>query len=377
VPESIFRITSDGELETVHEAAVVNEERLQALLANYPDVLAGNQISQAEPRRWILVSREIGVPDADDAASRWSLDHLFLDQDGIPTLVEVKRSVDTRIRREVVGQLLDYAANAAVYWKIAEIRAALDQRCSEDGISVEEHLAERVGVDPEDADDYWSAVETNLRAGRMRLIFLANEIPNELRRIIEFLNAQMAPAEVFGVELRQFGHEAGAVLVPKIVGRTAVAERSKATGRRIERQWDEESFFAELAKDRDPREVDVAKRLLDWGKLRYPKIRWGRGAKRGYFYPMYGPTIFDSSMFGVATYGRLVIGFVALAEQPPFDAEDLRFEFLRRLHRLVPNSISDHELSAWPSITLADLVESNCIDRLLDEFQWVFDQIKR
>ena len=28
-----------------------------------------------------------------------------------PTLVEVKRSSDTRIRREVVGQMLDYAAN--------------------------------------------------------------------------------------------------------------------------------------------------------------------------------------------------------------------------------------------------------------------------
>jgi hypothetical protein len=29
--------------------------------------------------------------------------------------VEVKRSTDTRLRREVVGQMLDYAANAVVY----------------------------------------------------------------------------------------------------------------------------------------------------------------------------------------------------------------------------------------------------------------------
>ena len=70
MPESIFRISSDGELETVHETAVMSEDRMQALLANYPDVLAGNQISQAGPRRWILVSREIGVPDADDASGK-------------------------------------------------------------------------------------------------------------------------------------------------------------------------------------------------------------------------------------------------------------------------------------------------------------------
>lgn len=37
------------------------------------------------------------------------MDHLFVDQDAIPTLVEVKRSSDTRIRREVVGQLLEYS----------------------------------------------------------------------------------------------------------------------------------------------------------------------------------------------------------------------------------------------------------------------------
>jgi len=29
----------------------------------------------------------------------WALDHLLLDQDAIPTLVEVKRSSDTRIRK--------------------------------------------------------------------------------------------------------------------------------------------------------------------------------------------------------------------------------------------------------------------------------------
>jgi len=54
----------------------------------------------------------MGVPSIDGGGDRWSADHLFLDQDAIPTFVEVKRSTDTRIRREVVGQMLDYAANA-------------------------------------------------------------------------------------------------------------------------------------------------------------------------------------------------------------------------------------------------------------------------
>jgi hypothetical protein len=34
-----------------------------------------------------------------------------VDEAGVPTLVEVKRSSDTRARREVVARMLDYAAN--------------------------------------------------------------------------------------------------------------------------------------------------------------------------------------------------------------------------------------------------------------------------
>lgn len=63
-------------------------------------------IKMARGNRWLLVQREIGVGGNPDAGSRWSVDHLFLDEDGIPTLIEAKRSTDTRIRREVVGQML-------------------------------------------------------------------------------------------------------------------------------------------------------------------------------------------------------------------------------------------------------------------------------
>jgi hypothetical protein len=62
-----------------------------------------------------LITREAPVPADDDGVGRWAVDHVFLDQEGIPTLVEVKRSTDTRLRREVVGQMLEYAANAVVY----------------------------------------------------------------------------------------------------------------------------------------------------------------------------------------------------------------------------------------------------------------------
>jgi hypothetical protein len=104
----IFLIQSGGDLVEMKEQPYDTEAVLQELLAKYPNLLAGDQMDGTAPQRWLLISREMGVPSEEEGNDRWSLDHLFLDQDAIPTLIEVKRSSDTRIRREVVGQMLDY-----------------------------------------------------------------------------------------------------------------------------------------------------------------------------------------------------------------------------------------------------------------------------
>jgi hypothetical protein len=82
----------------------------------------------------------MGVPAAAGAGATWSLDHLFVSGEGVPVLVEVKRSSDTRLRREVVGQMLDYAANAVRYWPPADLRAAFEATALDDGTTADERL---------------------------------------------------------------------------------------------------------------------------------------------------------------------------------------------------------------------------------------------
>ena len=97
--DNIFLIQGDDQLAKLEAKSYDSEALLQTLLAKFPDLLAGEQIDSKSPRRWLLIKREMGIPAEEDAADRWSVDHLFIDQDAIPTLVEVKRSSDTRIRR--------------------------------------------------------------------------------------------------------------------------------------------------------------------------------------------------------------------------------------------------------------------------------------
>src|SRR5215213_2537709 len=148
----------------MHEQPYDSEDLLQTLMAEYPDLLAGGDEVAGSARRWLLVKREVGVPGSETGGSRWSLDHLFLDQEAVPTLVEVKRSDDTRIRREVVGQMLDYAANGVVYWPVEKLRETFAQRCAAEGIDPETVVADLVG-DSGGVEEFWQSAGDNLRAG--------------------------------------------------------------------------------------------------------------------------------------------------------------------------------------------------------------------
>ena len=244
MPGSIFILHDDGTLVEMKETPYEAEALLQRLLADYSNLLAGDQIDLDNPRRWLLVSREMRV-SGDEGTDRGYLDHLFLDQDAVPTLVEVKRSENTQIRREVVGQMLDYAANGVAFWSVDDIRARYEQTCIQNEVDPDEKL--RVCLGPETAaEDYWRRVNTNLQAGRIRMIFVADRIPPGLRRIVEFLNGQMKLAEVLAIEVRQhIGHGLKA-LAPMLIGQTAAAQRAKAAGAEPSRKWVEPSFFADL-----------------------------------------------------------------------------------------------------------------------------------
>ena len=121
--KTIFLLKDSGDLERVPLQQYDSEDLLQSLIEKHPELLAGDQINPDEPVRWILVKREMGIPDGEQQGDRWAVDHLLLDQNSIPTFVETKRSSDTRIRREIIGQMLDYAANAQRYWPSDLIRS--------------------------------------------------------------------------------------------------------------------------------------------------------------------------------------------------------------------------------------------------------------
>lgn len=329
--DSIYLIHGDRDLVEMVNQPYDAEERLQELLARYPSLLAGEQVEPRAPRRWLLVSREQPIPGEEGGGGRWALDHLFLDQDGIPTLVEVKRSTDTRIRREVVGQMLDYAANAVVFWPVETIRAKFEARCAAEGRKAEDVLLETLGVESE-ADAYWDRVKTNLQAGRVRLVFVADEIPPELRRIVEFLNAQMDPAQVLAVEIRQYVGGALRTLVPRVIGQTAEAELRKSQAGDGGRSWDRESFLQAVREGLPADQAAAVARVFEAAERVASDMGYGRG-RTGSISPKFEHAS-TKSFFTLRATGALQINR-QWHDKPDAGerAASYRDEFVRRLEQ--------------------------------------------
>jgi hypothetical protein len=189
----IYTVDAAGTLTAMRPSEPRSEDFMQKLVAVHPELIAD------QDGALLLIRREQPIADREDGGGRWSLDHLFVTRSGVPVLVELKRAVDTRLRREVVGQMLDYAANGTAYWQGGRIAESFTATMIEQGRDPDAELAAFIG-DASDPEQFWEQVDANFAAGRIKMVFVADTIPRELARIVEFLNEQMK-ADVRAVEL--------------------------------------------------------------------------------------------------------------------------------------------------------------------------------
>ena len=271
--ERIYTRDRGKGLEPLEEEPFRSENALQALIAEYPELLDGRQMRPDNPRRWILITREKGIAESSDASERWSLDHLLIDQDAVPTLVEVKRGSNPERQRNVIGQLLVYAAHAAVTWTAADLRQTFESEGDAKGFIPGEEISKLLQTDSEpDVDAFWEAVATNLAARRLRLLFVADEIPDSLERVVTFLNEQMPRIEVLAVEIKQFSGRSFQTLVPRVIGRMAALEASSRSGPVPRRKLTRASFLEELPNEEAR---GVARKLLDTATAAGATLWWG------------------------------------------------------------------------------------------------------
>ncbi|MFJ7003695.1 hypothetical protein ACIQWY_27270 [Streptomyces albidoflavus] len=240
-------------------------------------------------------------------------------------------------------------------------RTTLCGRASREGTGTGSRAARRQellsGQSPE---EFWATVEERLAAGRMRLLFVADRIPLELRAIVEFLNRQLRQTDVYAVELTQYrGSGDHRVLVPRVHGEVATANKTQSRSGQAGRKWTLADMDVAL-ESRSPEKRQVAFALLEHAESAGRLV----GNRAGY------PSF---SAYFPASGREVPVWTLSLREDP--DKDDLAFSFGSITHHLGSDATSafadalpavdglEQRFAAqrargfkgWPSVSLAAL----------------------
>lgn len=355
----IYTVDAQGELTAMRPSEPRNEDFMQALVARHPELISDGD------GRLLLIRREQPIHDSADGGGRWSLDHLFVTRSGIPVLVELKRAVDTRLRREVVGQMLDYAANGTAYWQAGRIAESFVATMTEAGADADTELASFLDGSSE-PDQFWQQVDANFAAGRIKMVFVADTIPSELARIVEFLNEQMQ-ADVRAVELTWFESDGGVTaLTPRIIGETQRAQTTKASRSSLA-PISREEWIAKHLEPFGQDTVAAAYRFIDIviAAGGHPEVSSAQGSIIAVFETPQGP-LYPMALNFYAK-GSVVLNLQYIAHRPAFASDEARQAVYDGLASIV-GPLSTQTLKGFPKFAATKLNDegvSTSITRLL------------
>jgi hypothetical protein len=372
----VYVMLENGSTEVMERIRCENEDReLQRVLENNPDLLPGDQIDPENPRRWLLVKREMPVPDPNTGLDRWSIDFLFADQDAIPTFVECKRFADTRSRREVVGQMIEYAANGHYYWGKAQLRDYADDAAKRKNSTLDDAIRSLQPTASDSLDAFFDRLQQNLREGQLRIVFFLEESPMELRSVVDFLNKQMERSEVLLVEARQYISKGMRVVVPTLFGYTEEARQVKRTititTAASRKKWDKETYFADAQAKLATSEVTILESLyVDILSLGF-EVTWGTGQNDGSF-SVKDPSICPRAILAVYSSGRLTLNFGWLNGNGT--AEQARDMLKKLMSERVGLQIQENYALKYPGFSMAEWgpkksLVVGVLKRLVEEFR--------
>jgi hypothetical protein len=260
-------------LERVNLSAGMDEKWLQELLFAHPMLLP---LERVEPGAGSVVPicRELSLPGRGACVF---LDLLGVTRHGRLVLVECKLWRNPQARREVVAQILEYAA-LLQRWTYADLTAHLRARLGFAGKNpLFEHVRSRFNELDEVA--FTDAVARNLRSGDFHLMIAGDGIREDIRAIAEHLAGR--GSRLCLVEFQIWQDASGKrVVIPQVPLRTEVVRQrivTDASGAAVRIEDDEGASEEAFEQDVDPEKAAIRQanrafwqRFIDGARFDHP-----------------------------------------------------------------------------------------------------------
>ena len=253
----------------------VDEATLQDLLFRFPGVLP---IAAIDPSfdRAVPICRELHLPSG-------NADALYANNIGRLTLVEFKLWRNPQARREVIGQILDYAKDLASL-DYQDLQQRISHETGTDGNALYD-LVRKQSPDLHEAE-FVDNVTRTLRRGEFLMLIIGDGIQENAAGLIDFVQAYsglhfhlaMVEAALYRDGMDRL------IIQPRVLARTEIVQRFVITGERVAHVAVAPTTGEETERrGQDPYE-DFYRPLIDQlaeeGILRIPRGRrggwWGR-----------------------------------------------------------------------------------------------------
>src|SRR3954471_18415317 len=202
---------------TLQGSEAVKETEIQALVQAHPACLP---IAEIDPifSGPVPICTELSTPAG-------AIDNFMVTPSGLPILIECKLWRNPEGRREVVGQILDYAKELS-RWSSSDLQREVSRRLKRGGNPLLElirdagHEVDEIGFN--------DALTFNLRRGRFLLLIVGDGIREAVEAIAEYLQAHAGLHFTLGlVELPIYVMPNGDRLVaPRVLARTTTIART-------------------------------------------------------------------------------------------------------------------------------------------------------
>lgn len=348
--------------EVVESSAYIDEHHLQKLLDESPEIVSLDEI-RPDAGPLVATVREYNLPVG-------SIDLLGFTARGDIVIIECKRAANTQAKREVIGQILDYAAHL---WEITY--EDLDEKVKAiKGLSLAELVHTKTGEDW-DEEEFRGNIRSALVEGNFILIIVVDEINEELNRIVRYVNATGSPSFSFAaLEMRRFTTDQAEMLVPHVFGPVHATPRQRPASKN---KWSADSFFPELRSRHGEQAEATARAIFAWAEQKKMRNWWGEGSRSGSFVPIYNLDGRDYQLFAVWTYGVVEIYFYWYQYRAPFESEEKRLEILHRLNQIPGVKLAPNAISKRPSISLSVFASEESLKQLFAIYEWFINEVEK
>jgi hypothetical protein len=323
---------------------------LQELIRANPELLP---VADIEPAFAPLVSigREV-------ATAVGSIDNMFLSPQGYLTIVETKLWRNPEARREVVGQIIDYAKDVS-HWtfEILEDKVrAYNEEYLHRNVGVLDSLRQIEQIDEAEEQRVVDTISRNLRQGRFLLLIVGDGIRESVEEMTDFLQRTPLLFTLALVELQVY--ELGAegskplLVLPQIVARTREIIRAvvRVEGKAIESvhvevdteikevktekqpgkrfTLTEQDFFDALSQSVNQKDMAFAHQIIDDMQSRGCRIDW----KQSSFVvklPDPGGSGQQLTLFIVTRKGEMYVGWLPQQLQSLNLPPDIALDFVK------------------------------------------------